>query len=177
MKKVFIFPFLLLLFSQCGEDEYVPPKELPPITTTGENTFACKINGENWQVGQKNTGPDLRVDASIGDAFVVYASNDDSNEVISLWIPIEAIDGQAINMNWPPPPPTLSVSQYTSGNECEEFGLSADEYAMSGTLQVVHYEWLDNYYRVISGTFEFTFYNLVCGDTTRITDGRFDIRF
>ena len=25
------------------------PDELPPITTTGEGTFACKINGVNWQ--------------------------------------------------------------------------------------------------------------------------------
>ena len=105
MKKLFIFPFLLLLFSQCGEDEYVPPKELPPLTTTGENTFACKINGENWQVGQKNTGPDLRVDASIGDAIIIYTSNEDAGKGIWLGIPTEAmLDKTPVRINWPPPP-------------------------------------------------------------------------
>jgi len=31
------------------EASFAQPDELPPITTTGEGTFAYKINGVNWQ--------------------------------------------------------------------------------------------------------------------------------
>ncbi|NBC06305.1 MAG: hypothetical protein GVY26_03830 [Bacteroidetes bacterium] len=37
-----------LLFN-ADEASIAQPGELPPITTTGERTFACKINGINWQ--------------------------------------------------------------------------------------------------------------------------------
>ena len=33
---------------QPNKDNTEEPEELPPITTTGENTFGCLVNGEVW---------------------------------------------------------------------------------------------------------------------------------
>ncbi len=176
MKKLFIFPFLLLLFSQCGEDEYVPPKELPPITTTGENTFACKINGENWSYDRNDLGggKGFWIDFTTPESVSIAARNSESRQLINLFFNSFLAENEENRLHWPPPPQPFGLARYRSNKDCPEYNVSSEEYAMEGKLTILRFDW-NREERIIAGTFEFTFINLTCGDTTHITEGRFDL--
>jgi hypothetical protein len=49
MKNIFLlFAILFVFLFYTGCKKSSPAKVLPPITQTGANTFACKINGQVW---------------------------------------------------------------------------------------------------------------------------------
>ena len=48
LKNCYIFISLIFLFTLACEKDDSPPAELPEATTTGEDMFACKVDGEIW---------------------------------------------------------------------------------------------------------------------------------
>ncbi|MCC6289338.1 MAG: hypothetical protein IT249_15775 [Chitinophagaceae bacterium] len=69
---LFCFLFsLLLLSSRCKKDRF----ELPPETTTGANTFGCKVNGKVFVPRDGNGRPGLYcqyVNLGTGEGGVVF---------------------------------------------------------------------------------------------------------
>jgi hypothetical protein len=154
-----------------------PPKktyELPPITTTGANTFGCYVNGKLWLPG--GGWPYLSADYANGYLGIRAFRNDlpiEEND------PFESSSSMAIHVQ---ELAQLSVKHLLSTRTSKSFGqfngvmtcsgLLTDS-TFTGKLEILR---LDSINAIVSGTFEMTFYNEGC-DTIRITDGRFDIKY
>ena len=148
------------------EASIAQPDELPPITTTGEGTFACKINGVNWQ----RCGGNLKASSLTGEWHPVYkifqlaASREcegfDDRISISAYIDSKS---------------TYPLSRATYNDfelECQDV---ADPYVLlEGADNWVEILNLDTEEFIVSGTFQCTLVHEGCSDTLFITDGRFD---
>ena len=148
------------------EASIAQPDELPPITTTGESTFACKINGVNWQ----RCGGNLELSSLSGEWHPVYkifqlaagreCEGFDDRMSISAYI-----DGKG----------TYPLSRATHNDfelECQDV---ANQYSLLNNadnwVEILN---LDTEEFIVSGTFQCTLVHDKCGDTLFITDGRFD---
>jgi hypothetical protein len=149
------------------EASIAQPDELPPITTTGEGTFACKINGVNWQ----RCGGNLKASSLTGEWHPVY-------KIFSLQglRRCEGFDN------------ALTITAYI-----DSIGKYNFHYASYREPDLICQAVIDNRYRlveaaenwidilnldkeefIVSGTFQCTLVHEECGDTLFITDGRFD---
>jgi hypothetical protein len=174
MKK--LMPFLLasslfLLATSCKKDDPLNTDKLPPATTSGKNTFGCKVNGEVWIPYIEGGGVwdrVLNVDHDRGwvgcDQLYIGATKKYSDQAnisqvfaINVWCPI-------IGENEITPTSGIFVDFRNCGNYRVD-SLSPH------ILIITKLDTIDN---IASGNFEFTAINDDCGDTIRITEGRFD---
>ena len=148
------------------EASIAQPDELPPITTTGEGTFACKINGVNWQtcksgwIGSSISGnwsPNYKI-------FQLLATRgcEDFDDSVFITAHIDSIGTYE-----------LSRAHFDDFNlDCQDV---ADPYVLlegaSNSVEILN---LDTDEFIVSGTFQCTLVHEECGDTIFITDGRFD---
>ena len=59
-----------LLWAGCETTTPTPEQQLPGLTTTGENTFGCLVNGEAWlPEGGESFWAGQQVDQSISSAY------------------------------------------------------------------------------------------------------------
>jgi hypothetical protein len=177
MKHLLTFSLIFILMSTgCRKNKNEP--QLPPITTTGEMTFGCKINGKVF------VPKDAR--GKVG-FFVQYANLD---------------GGWHLNMpamNWVPNPPDGVIIQSDSllieEGMTYEFKLNANYKRIKGSVYAVcdfggetfaklesdmgelHVIRHDQQNRILSGTFFFTGTNISTGKKVTVTDGRFDLRY
>ena len=177
MKNKFLLLTLLLaiplLWSGCDKPLFKPdrgsfaqPDELPPITTTGEGTFACKINGVNWQ----RCGGGFLQSSILGNwspnykIFQLGAKRECSgfDETISINAIVDSAG------TYP-----LEMADFNDFNlECQDV---LDPYVLlEGADNWVEILNLDTKEFIVSGTFQCTLVHEGCGDTLFITDGRFD---
>ena len=161
MKKILLLLCLLPLLSttSCNTDDdntpHNPIDQLPPLTTTGENTFGCLINGEAfivsntsqqvaiYQQGQLQFGGN-GITMILGDPLTVETLYD--------------LNGQAEYLVDPNP-------QLGCHYEYED---AYDGYVIFSNIDTVNY--------IISGTFQFSSVNDDC-ETINITNGRFDLQY
>ena len=154
-------------------------EKLPPITQTGANTFGCLVDGKAWLPnGSKpqSGGPNIQVyvDPTFqGGAFYVtghqYKIPGSTISIGSGNCTNTGIYNLSTNAN------AASYLKSVLGSlSCE---LRSDD---SGTFKngffiVTKYDLNTG---IFSGTFEFKLYNSqsLCGDTVRITNGRFDVK-
>ena len=167
----------LLGLSQCKKKDPGPPPTpeslLPPATQTGANTFGCLLNGQPWTP----SGFDGRSNYSV--------SYDPTYNGGTLSITAYRYFGQApksrqdmvlgaINLNnagtYQLNLPNERVAGFRDWQTGCEFLQSENTYRR-GTLTITR---LDVQAGIISGTFDFTLYKSSCGDTIKVTQGRFD---
>ena len=152
-------------------------EKLPPITQTGANTFGCLVDGKAWlpngskpQTGGGNI--QLYVDPTFqGGAFYVtghqynnfqskitFGSSGCTNAgIFDISLPLQAVDyNRFVN----------------TVNTCE-FSSSDSGSFRKGFFNITRYDLING---IFSGTFEFTIKSRACGDTIRITNGRFDVK-
>ena len=149
-----------------NEASIAQPDELPPITTTGEGTFACKINGVNWQ----RCGGGFLQSSILGNwspnykIFQLLATRgcEDFDESVFITAHIDSIGTYE-----------LSRAHFDDFNlDCQDV---ADPYVLQeGASNWVEILNLDTDEFIVSGTFQCTLVHEECGDTLFITDGRFD---
>jgi hypothetical protein len=176
MKFIILLVFIICLWGACkkannGEDE------LPLATQTGAGTFGCKINGKVFvPKGFDGTGrpnPHIQYDFDLqGQPYLSIQASQFASGTGN--------GGVDIGFN-----EINSIGYYNIGNLFSiAFGWS-NEIGNCGSAS-----WYNNVYyqgggiitkldinnRIISGTFECKFKRPDC-DTTKITDGRFDIKF
>lgn len=150
---------------------------LPPATQTGANTLGFLLNGQPWTPQGSNGTANLSIDFDSGiknGYFSIAAYSFTGSRVSQLIIGIR----DSINFIVPPQSykigrTNLGASIFTDSNFCER---RSDEITVSsnGFIKV---EKLDGANRILAGTFSIILYNPLCGDTIKITQGRFDLKF
>ena len=166
MKKYSIYTLflfsLVIYLSACQKDD-----ELPPVTLEGKNTFGCLVNGALWLPKGSFNVPGTSADYTSGYFLTFNAGNESSGFSFLVKEPLE------INRNYDLAD-TAEVKAYyeneINGNVC----IYADYHVLNGSLEIAKFS-LAYQNKVLSGTFEFTTYNPDCGDTIKVTEGRFDI--
>jgi len=164
--KYLYFLVAVLVFAQCE-----PSKEetLPPITTTGQNTMGCLVNGEVFVANHH--GPfDVAIIAEyiehspylIGES--VHISGSGLDEIIGLQFIGEGLE---INTAY-----VLNDTMFNYGNYYSR--VTQQSYTTNilyvGELTLLR---LDTINRIISGIYWFNAINSA-GEVAEIRDGRFD---
>lgn len=181
--KPSLLPLLLLFIpfvfaTCCKRDIILPPTNnnipgLPPATQSGANTLGFLLNGVPWTpVGNNSLTIDFDPGFNQGIVGIVaYQKNATNTTQIvlgirdslnSMFIPGYREIGRA----------NLGFINY-SNLFCEINQGSIDTYS-NGRININK---LDRTARIIAGSFEAVLFNPACGDTLRITNGRFDMKF
>ena len=192
MKRLRFWLSLLVLsatLTQCSKCKENIEPSLPPETQVGAGTFACRINGKDWQY-KNPTGLNLftrtswRYDPNENNgALSIGGVRYDDNDVILDRLNVHA-DSLALRKVTFADSTSQSLSigydnyQKLKMNECADYftQITIDKsknFYRQGKLEVTK---LDLQARIISGRFECTIYQTGC-DTLKITDGRFDLKF
>ncbi|WP_306013148.1 MULTISPECIES: DUF6252 family protein [unclassified Allomuricauda] len=172
MKKVLIALYVLTL-SGCSKEEAPkdPVDSLPPITQTGENTFACLINGKPFFSSSGRRASYVAADG----AYTLSISgwrNDDIGLRSILLAGLDIEEGVQ--------PGTYPLKSEKSGNYDATYlidggitlKVSTTDNA-PGLLTITRFD-LEEF--IVSGTFEFSVKDDE-GNTLNFTDGRFDLKF
>jgi hypothetical protein len=171
MKKVLIALYILAL-SGCSKEEAPksPVDSLPPITQTGENTFACLINGKPFFSSKERRASYTVANGAY--TFGVYGSRRD--EIGLRTVSIQGIDVDPLKEG------TYALKSEISGNFSGLYGIDGGLTLDTGTtdenpglLTITRFD-LEEF--IVSGTFEFSVKDDE-GNTLNFTDGRFDLKF
>lgn len=165
-------PYLLLsIFSlsmliSCIDDPFDnDPKSLPPITTTGENTFGCLVNGELFV--PKSTTKSVAIFQRGFLQILAGIESPDTN--LALITPSDSIKvGFKYDL-------TDTLESYTQSNTTPEGRIIwfEKEHTRFGHLEI---SYLNKEDLIVSGTFQFEAINDL-KDTLIVTNGRFDLQY
>lgn len=165
-------PFILVcafLAVNCKKESLSEVDKLPAITHIGANTFGCLINGKAWMPGGhdnpypnyrvilENTASDLVLDIRTYNILGASRSDLTMGGIIKSGtevFPFRNKDSMTI--------------QFSSGT-C--YMTPHDSLYRSGALVISK---LDLSTGIVAGTFECHIFRADCGDTIRISNGRFD---
>ncbi len=145
------------------EPAYIKDTILPAITTTGTNTFGCKLNGSYWlavpnksfQANYSNGAISLRFDKSGDNKRGILIITSLSNTIFNI--------GQ------------YNFQHAIKGNYTENGIYRTSDTTSFGNLNILR---LDTVNRIISGTFEFSPENTSINPTkVFITEGRVDLKY
>jgi len=179
MKK-YIFS-LLVLFTltavRCKKSSSPQAEQLPPITTTGANTFGCLVNGNVWLPYNSSDGG---VDAIVCYAYLthnfsypdidIYTSNRKNGALDDFEMRFRGIRDTGTYKLSNPFDSSLSFA-YTADT------LGFGPYPPLDSTVRVKILRCDTIQKIISGTFSFTGFNAQFNKTIYITDGRFDLHY
>ena len=175
--------FIILSASRCKKDPINPVDQLPPETQTGANTFGCLVNGQAFKPGGLQlSGGSLNCiyqliynDPINGRVFGISAGKRYSNgDVRNIGFGLDSIgiiEGVTYNLE--------SRAKGNGYGQHAYYSLpsSSDIYQTNNIVKgSVTFKRFDLVNQVASGTFWFNAVNSN-GDTARITDGRFDVRY
>jgi len=170
--SITLLTFYLLTLVACSNDDKPenPVDALPPITQTGENTFACLINGKPFF-----SSKDRRASYTVANGaytFGVYGSRHD--DIGLRTVSIQGIDVEPLVEG------TYVLKSEKSGNFSAIYGIGGGLTLDTGTtdeapglLTITRFD-LEEF--IVSGTFEFSVIDDE-GNTLNFTDGRFDLKF
>lgn len=192
--NIFIGFFILsVLISGCKKDESIDTSntgnanqqnQLPPITTTGENTFGCKINGVVWLPDVPPGNIAISADYSNGQLFVTGSkfkyNSDFTSYTVFQSVGLKVFTGfstsDTILLTWPHTWPSTSFDK-AQGNfldwvpgDCEY----ETDSLRQGYLKIIY---LDSVNRIMSGVFEYDAWSSDCNSIIHVTEGRFDINY
>ncbi len=152
-------------------------EKLPPITQTGANTFGCLVDGKAWLPnGSKpqTGGPNIQVyvDPTFqGGRFGITGHQYNNFQSQVGFGSGQCTSGGLFDISLPFQ--TLSYSRFLNNvNTCEYSSSDPGSYR-KGFFNISRYDLTSG---IFSGTFEFTIKSQSCGDTIRITNGRFDVK-
>jgi len=143
-------------------------EKLPPLTTSGENTFGCLVNGVAFAV--TNTSRMSAIYQGINQRALSLSGEIDNSEVdenVSMFIGNTIKEGEKYQLD----NATTHKGKYDNqiGNCIYETSSIFQGYIYISKLDSLDY--------LLAGTFEFDAYSKDCQDTVRITDGRFDMQY
>lgn len=185
MKTSFLFLLLLgisILTGTVSCKKYQPPKPdnpygLPDATQSGQDIFACLVNGKPWIAGNIDEAVVGTVHPNSLDVSGILSTGD---EVEQMGLVIyQSIDNIEINIPYNLSDTAIIRSEMSGGGDscfagsAYAYGSPFYVYAVSGQLVITK---LDTARQIVSGTFWMDIPSPYC-DTVKITDGRFDIRY
>ena len=170
MKKLpfLLFTMAIFFFTQCKKDNF------PAATMSGEDTFGCRVDGEEWtpkkkpnSIGGLNNSP-LRVRFSdITNGLTISAvryHSENSFDQFSFGIKMNP-EGIGIY--------SISPGSAFFGGDCSYYEVDTSSF---NQMEIVKF---DREERIVSGNFEFTLLSPEndCFESIAITDGRFDANY
>ncbi|MFZ1705360.1 MAG: hypothetical protein WAT79_13510 [Saprospiraceae bacterium] len=171
-KKMYAM-IMIMMFTLLSCEKTGPPDkmQLPEATTTGKNTFGCKIEGKVWRPYSKPFGSRI---------FDVYFENNSLQ--IQAWL-TDGTCGEYVSVSvnnltqegsYQIPPPNFDGEMYRkcgTGIDCR--------YKVLPEKSKIVITKLDRSQRIVSGTFEYTdmFNRCDTTDIIQITEGRFDFKY
>ena len=179
-----IFTFLVLTSIQCRKNKPANPvDQLPPATQIGANTFGCLVDGKVFMPKGLGLSPTLTCyyqyiyyPSPTGYVFQIKAKNTNSPSIFQsiniLVDSLKLIDGKTYILE-------ESIKGHSRGNyvKSRTDNTSYENYLTfhpnSGQLIITKFDEIN---QIVSGTFWFNAVNSN-GDTVRVTDGRFDMRY
>ncbi|MFN3136971.1 MAG: DUF6252 family protein [Allomuricauda sp.] len=172
MKKVLIALYILAL-SGCSKDEAPkdPVDSLPPITQTGENTFACLINGKPFFSSRERRAFYTVADGAYTLGISGSRTDDMGLRSINL-VALDIINGVTEGSF----PLTARASNGFSARYTIGGGITLDTGTTDETPGLLTITRFDLEEFIVSGTFEFSVKDDE-GNTLNFTDGRFDLKF
>ena len=165
--------FYLLTLVACSNDDKPenPVDALPPITQTGENTFACLINGKPFF-----SSSDRRAFYTFADGAYTLGISGSRTDDIGL----RSILLAGIDIEEGVQPGTYPLKSEKSGNFDATYLIDGGVTLkvsttdnVPGQLIITRFD-LEEF--IVSGTFEFSVKDEE-GNTLNFTDGRFDLKF
>ena len=173
----------MFCFAKCEKEKPIDSTNndipgLPPATQVGANTFGCLINGIPWvPEGYGGGSPNLSIDYDpgfnngiFGIAAYRKTVSDNTSMAIGVGDSIRLINAPyTFNIGFK----GLGGAYYIDSFYCERMSTDSS-HKSSGFITISK---LDRSTRIIAGSFEFTLFNANCGDTIKITNGRFDFKF
>lgn len=183
--KTYLIP-IFLLFTGCKgcDDTPNPEPTLPPVTTTGANTFGCKVNGKLWLPSKRSIGTLPKIEGGIVTRYVgggreknwydilIFANNNDGS---GFQINLSRINSPGVYpLNFTNCVFAACIQMPSYGyyyeNENRFSAITIEE----SKVVLIRYDTIN---KIFSGTFSFkakAFYG-IRKDTIDVTDGRFDI--
>jgi hypothetical protein len=179
---LFLLIFFSLLLANCAKhkpnnnNDHVPG--LPPATQIGANTFGCLVNGVPWvPQGFGGTTNNLSIDYDPGfnnGIFGISAYRKTALENTSIAI------GIGDSMTLITAPYTFHIgfkniggSFYSDLTYCQRMSTDSLHFT-KGFITIIK---IDRVNKIIAGSFDCTLFNKKCGDTIKLTKGRFDFKF
>jgi hypothetical protein len=177
MKKtlatLYLFPLYLFTLISCSNDDQPvnPVDALPPITQTGENTFACLVNGKPFFSSSGRRASYAAADGAY--TLSISAWRNDDIGLRSILLSCLDIKGGVKEGAFPL---TTRMSggysaKYLIGGSRILDARTSDE--SPGNLTITRFD-LEEF--IVSGTFEFSVKDGE-DNTLNFTDGRFDLKF
>mgnify|MGYP000668397673 CR=1 FL=1 len=169
MKQILFLLLTFSLFFACNKDDGIIPHE---EWTTDNNIFQCKVNGEDW-LPEGNS-------ASIAGGNIAVYYNDFNT---ALQFTISKDNGSDINQ-------AIIIFTYLTQGVFSEYFIrnrkifidfkNCGSYYRDTTIQnmnLIDILEMDSINNILEGTFEFEGSNSDCGDTVRVTDGYFKVKY
>ena len=183
--KLSIYTVLLAItigFTQCCKEKPTSSNNndipgLPPATQTGANTLGFLLNGVPWTPAGNNGTANLSMDFDPGindGIFGIAAYHANPADISSIAFGIRD------SLNHAVVPQMYSIGKISLGGLIfrDKFLCERDsDDSLIHTKGSILINRLDRTNGIISGTFECTLFNPSCGDTIKITKGRFDLKF
>jgi hypothetical protein len=167
MKKTLLLLLTFSLFFACNKDDGITP---PEEWTSDDNIFQCKVNGEDWEP-KGSTGGSLAV-YYVGfiKGFQLVAANENEDKGISQAISMStALTNNGIIGNYKIQNRTVFIDFNNCGNYYKDTTIQ-DTY-------IINISDNDSLNFIMEGTFKFKGTNTDCGDTIRVTDGYFKVKY
>ena len=177
--KYILLLAIVAVFTRCTKEKTnnsINIPGLPPATQTGANTLGFLLNGMPWVPAGNNGTPNLTIGLDTGvnnvKFFIIGAYSDLPQNLTEFKIsfPENASASFPVLIN-----PSLLVGfvSFKDRDGCKR--ITSDPSNISNTsISISKY---DKGKRIVSGNFDCKIYNPACGDTIRITHGRFDLKF
>lgn len=152
-------------------------EKLPPITQTGANTFGCLVDGKAWlpngskpQTGGSNI--QVYVDSTFqGGRFSIVGHQYNNFQSKVGFGSANCTNAGYFDISLPSN--GIDYNRFINNvNTCEYSSFDQGTYRR-GFFNISRYDLANG---IFSGTFEFTIKSQSCGDTIRITNGRFDVK-
>jgi hypothetical protein len=185
MRKAWSFYLLSLIFPltfiACKKHQQkTSVDQLPPATQTGANTFGCIVNGKVFVPKGNSLTPRLKcayqflnTDYSKGYFFQLSAGDlSNSNDITGVGIYTDSLQVSTGNYNLGDNKKGYAYASYVIINNQQNNSLYTQT-SLPGQLTITK---LDETNQIVAGTFWFTIVN-TNGDTIKVTDGRFDMKF
>lgn len=172
-----------IALSSCKKKQEEIPKteleKLPPATQVGANTFGALVNGQAFMPYSKalfaSTYQCNYIFTNGGYYFTVGASNDNNYEYLTnimlgtTKLPIA--EGQIFKFN------NYNEDGKAFGTYSIIYSVTTNEYKTNNIVNgQLYISKLDQTKQIVSGTFFYKAINIK-GDTVKVTDGRFDMKY
>ena len=179
MKKLITGLLILTVFcfAECKKNK-PDSNGLPAATQEGKNTLGFLLNGEPWKPEGFSGVGNLSIDYDQGFnngilgivAYRTISSSDKTQFILGI---IDSLNFRNAPFTLIVKKKSIAALSFSTKKYCDILHVDTAIY-QTGSITISK---LDRINKIVSGTFEGILFKQMCGDTIKITNGRFDMKF